>query len=260
VTQTNPELSMTLTDAVGEVLANLTGLDLTYDPEMDRFRAVTRALNRALRANALEAEWSYYATTTTGGPTTAGVNVVTIPANRRPRIKGDDAVRLVDDSGATVTWAYFLPRDAITKYVDRTQGLWVASVGQDLRFSRPLTPAEAGLSVEVPTMRAPVQFELPATGETVDQAVLDQPVDFSDPDLIVARAAYYYAQTDPVMQPRVQTLEGDYKDLMYQAMERDDANTDSPYMNEFLLPVQNGIVGGGPLGHNHPHSDERRWW
>ena len=43
-------------------------------------------------------------------------------------------------------------------------------------------------------------------------------------------------------------------------MERDDANTDSPYMNEFLLPVQNGITGGGPASHHHPHSDERRWW
>ena len=88
MTQLNPELSMTLTDAVGEVLANLTGLDLTYDPEMDRFRAVTRALNRALRANAVEAEWSYYATTTTGGPTTEGVNVFTLPANRAPADQG----------------------------------------------------------------------------------------------------------------------------------------------------------------------------
>jgi hypothetical protein len=258
VSQTNPELTFTLTDAVGEVLGDLTGLDLHYQPEMDRFRAVVRSLNRALRANALEAEWSAYVTTASAGPIVEGSSAVQLPNTLRPRISGDDAVRLVDTEGVTRTWAYFLPRDAIGKYSGRPEGLWAAAVRDQVLFSRPFYAEEEGWTVEIPVMREPTMFRLPPSGETVDQEILDQPVDFTWPDLIVARAAYYYAQTDPVMQPRVQTLEGDYKDLMYQLMERDGANTDSPYLNEFFVPVQNGITGDGFLPHNHPHSDERR--
>jgi hypothetical protein len=72
--------------------------------------------------------------------------------------------------------------------------------------------------------------------------------------VIVARAAYMYAQTDPVMQPRVQTLEGGYKDLMYQLIERDTSISDTPYMNSFILPLENGLVPAGE-SHRHPHAD-----
>jgi hypothetical protein len=60
---------------------------------------------------------------------------------------------------------------------------------------------------------------------------------------VIARAAWLYAQTDPMFQPRVQTLEDQYKNLMYQLIERDTAFTDTPYQNEFLVPVQNDIYG-----------------
>lgn len=52
----NAEVQMTLDEAVAEVLGQLTGLDLEYDPRLDRYRAITRQLNRATRANALEHE------------------------------------------------------------------------------------------------------------------------------------------------------------------------------------------------------------
>jgi hypothetical protein len=113
-------------------------------------------------------------------------------------------------------------------------------------------------------MREPVMFRLPDQPEdpndplvVVDPAIRDQPIDFSYPDVIILRAAFYVAQTDPIMQPRVQTLEAQYKDLMYQIIERDDRNTDSPYLNEFFVPVQNSLVDQG-FYHPHPHSDERR--
>ena len=89
-------------------------------------------------------------------------------------------------------------------------------------------------------------------------ATREQLIDFDYPDVIVLRAAYYVAQADPVQQPRVQTLENEYKDLMYSLVERDTRNTDSPYLNEFLLPITNSIYGNGRAGaHGHPHSDER---
>ena len=88
----------------------------------------------------------------------------------------------------------------------------------------------------------------------MSSAIRKQLIDFPYPDVIVARAAYFYAQTDPVMQPRVQTLEGGYKDLMYQIIERDTSISDTPYQNSFTLPLENGLV---PVGerHRHPHSD-----
>ena len=78
---------------------------------------------------------------------------------------------------------------------------------------------------------------------------------FDRPDLIVARGAYFYAQTDPVMQPRVPTLENDYKTLMYQLIERDERHTDTPYMNEFILPLENGLVPDDTNTHRHPHAN-----
>lgn len=254
---TNPEVSLTLAEAVEEVLGLLTGLDLVYDPQHDRFRAVTRALNRALRANALEKEWSYYNDTISAGAAVEGQTTATLTDVQRPRIVNDDAVRLVDADGVIRVWAYFLPRDALHKYGHRL-GLWVASRRETLMFSRPIQAVEAGLDIQVPIMREPTMFRLPATPEeAVDQATLDATIDFAYPDVIVARAAYMIALTDPVMQPRAQTLEANYKDLMYQAIERDDSNTDTPYENDFFVPVQNGIFPESSY-RPHPVADERR--
>jgi hypothetical protein len=242
----NAEVSQTLDEAVAEVLGLLTGLDLTYEPELDRYRAITRSLNRSLRANALESEWSAYASTLTLGPAVAGGQELMLPAVQRPRIINDDAVRLVDADGRVVEWAYFLPRDALHKYGDR-RGLWCSVTQQSILFSRKFTDAEEALALQVviPVQREPVMFRLPATGRPVSQAIRKQLIDFPYPDVIVARAAYMYAQTDPVMQPRAQTLEGGYKDLMYQLIERDTAITDTPFQNTFTLPLENGLVPSG---------------
>lgn len=261
----NTQLNLTLDDAVTEVLGLLTGLDLAYDPTYDRYRTVTRMLNRALRANALEHEWSYYADTVEIATAVEGVNILTMPVDLRPRIQKDDAVRLVDADGVVRVWAYFLPRESLHKYGDRL-GLWVASRGDELMFSRPFFAGEDGWSVQAPVMREPTMFDLPLPPEDpedpvldVDPAVRDQPVDFSYPDLIVARAAYMYSLTDPVMQPRAQTLEANFKDLLYQVIERDDRMTDSPYENEFTVPVQAGINDYRPWSHGHPHADARSY-
>ena len=88
--------------------------------------------------------------------------------------------------------------------------------------------------------------------------VLEQPVDFDYPDLIVMKAAYYIAQADPLMQPRVPTLDEQYKSLFYALNERDDRHTDSPFMNEFTVPIQSGIHDISSWDTLHPHSDERR--
>lgn len=248
----NTELRFTLDDGVAEVLGMLDGLDLTYVPEFDRYRAVTRALNRALRANALEAEWAFYASTLDIGKAVAGMREVLIPTNLRPRILNDDSVRLVED-GRSVVWAQFLPRASLPKY-EWQQGLWCAITRQSLLFSRPLTRAEDGLTIEIPVMREPRMFRLPETGEEVSESIRGQFIDFDYPDIITARAAFYYAQTDPVMQPRVPTLEGNYKDVMYQVLERETRNSDMPYLNSFTLPVESGLVPEN-MQHRHPHSD-----
>ena len=263
----NPEVRMTLDEAVAEVLSTLTGLDLTYDPELDRYRSITRALNRALRANALENEWAWYASTASLGTIGCGDTVVHLPPSLRPRIIDDDAVRLVGggcgsggcpdscgcEDGVVVRWAYFLPRDALHKYTGK-QGLWCSEERQSIVFNRPFTAAEEGLDIQVPVMREPVMFRLPEIGADVPDRIRDQPVDFAYPDLVINRAAYFYAQTDPVMQPRVQTLEANYKTLMYQLIERDTRHTDSPYLNDYLLPLENGLRPVEPH-HHHPHSN-----
>ena len=261
----NPDVAMTLDEAVGEVLSLLTGLDLSYSADLDRYRAVARALNRALRANALEQEWGYYSSTENIGTAYAGQLDAELRSTVRPRIVNDDAVRLVDADGRPLVWAYFLPRDAIHKY-QSYRGLWCAVTRNTIRFSRPISDAEDGLDIEVPVMREPRTFEIPAMPEDPDTAYTpvsaetrSQLLDFPYPDIITLRAAYLYAQTDPVMQPRVQTLEAQYKDLMYQVMERDERNTDSPYENEFSVPVVNGIDPQPSHGTLHPHADARRY-
>lgn len=258
MTAINSEVNLTLDDAVQEVLGLLTGLDLTYDPQLDRYRVITRQLNRALRANALEHEWSYYSATVSIGSAVEGVSAMVLPEDNRPRVINDDAVRLVDEYDQIRQWAYFIPRDALHKYGGRQGGLWAAYVRGTVLFSRAFYAYEEGWDVQLPVMREPTMFRLPATGEEVDEEIRLQPIDFPYPDVVILRAAFYYAQTDPVMQPRVQTIEAQYKDLMYQIIERDDRNTDSPYLNEFFVPVMNGITPSGYADHSHPHSDERR--
>jgi len=253
----NPEVRLTLDDAVAEVLGQLTGLDLTYEPEQDRYRAITRQLNRALRANALEHEWSYYSSTISVGQAQEGQTMLWLSPTVRPRIIDDDAVRLIDDEGRAVRWAYFLPRDSLHKYQDRGHergNLWVSVTKQELTFSRPFYRAEDGLEVHVPVMREPKMFRLPPTDTVVPAGIRKQLLDFDYPDVVIARAAYFYAQTDPVMQPRVQTLEGNYKDLMYQLVERDTRHTDSAYINETIVPVQAGLYDEIHR-HWHPHAN-----
>jgi hypothetical protein len=250
----NPEVQMTLDEAVAEVLGMLTGLDLSYDPELDRYRAITRQLNRALRANALENEWSWYASVTSIGVAQPGQSRLMMPPTMRPRIINDDAVRLINDDGVIVKWAYFLPRDALHKYQSRA-GLWCSVERQAIVFSRVFRDDEDNLEIQVPVMREPKMFRLPDVGEAVPAGIRDQPIDFAYPDLVIARAAFYYAQSDPVMQPRVPTLEDGYKTLMYQLVERDTQYTDSPYVNETLVPVQNGLRNESVDGHLHPHAN-----
>lgn len=258
----NPEVSFTLEDAVAEVLGILTGLDLQYDPNQDRFQSIVRSLNRALRSMALEKEWSYYSSVESVGTVEAGTQSVDLRGTVRPRIINDDAVRLTNSDGAEVVWAYFLPRDALHKY-RWSPGLWCSVTRNRITFSRPFGEHEAGLEIMVPVMREPTQFRLPKQSTDPEVALVDVPastlnqlLDFPYPDVVILRAAFYVAQTDPVMQPRVQTIEAQYKDLMYQIIEREDRNTDSPFLNGFEVPIVNGITGSYAHG-GHPHSTDR---
>lgn len=259
----NPEVAMSLDDCVDEVLGMLTGLDLTYSSSYDRYRAVARQVNRALRANALEREWAYYSSLEDVGLAQAGVQDVPLRASVRPRIIGDDSVRLCNEDGRPLVWAYFLPRDAIEKYPAR-RGLWVSITRQSLHFSRPFQSHEDGLRIQLPVMREPRMFKLPPHPETdeeeqvsVPQVVREQLLDFDYPDVVLLRAAYYVAQSDPVMQPRAQTLEEQYKDLFYALNERDDRNTDHPFQNEWLLPIQSDLNATSYQDYHHPHADDR---
>lgn len=254
----NEEVTLTLEEAVAEAYALLTGLELTHQPELNRFALMTRQLNRALRAIALEKEWSYFADTANLGACGGGEFRMELPTTLRARIIGDDSVRLQRASdGHVFRWAYILPRDALHKY-RYMKGLWCAVTRSTIEFSRPLTTGEGALDVIVPVMREPVMFRLPDLGEEVPDEILQQEVDFFYPDLVVRCAAFFYAQVDPIMQPRVQTLESQYKDLLYQIMERDDRVTDSPYMNEVIVPVENGLRGNPFSYDTHPHAQDRR--
>lgn len=248
----NIEVEQTLDEAVAEVLGLLTGLDLEYEAEHDRYRAITRQINRALRANALEHEWGFYASEMNIGAVKAGDQILQLPSSVRPRIINDDAVRLKKDNSIMV-WAYFLPRESLSKY-EHMRGLWCSVTRQQLMFNRKFVSWEDGLEVYVPVMREPRMFRLPPTGEEVSDAIRNQLIDFDYPDIVIARAAWNYAQTDPIMQPRVQTLEANYKDLMYQVIERDSRNTDMPYSNQFILPLENGLIPE-MQEHLHPHSN-----
>ena len=252
----NSDVDLSLEEAVAEVLGMLTGLELEYQPSSDRFHAVARQLNRALRAVALESEWSYFSSTEEVGTAQTGVQDIELTPRLRLRVVYDDAVQLVDDAGVLKQLAYFLPRDALPKYRNKG-GLWCTVTRSTIRFNRPLNAAEAGLHIRVPAMREPRMFDLPRAGTPFTTAQLAQKVDFDYPDLVVAKAAFMYAQADPIMQPRVMALEEQYKDLMYQLVERDDRFTDSPYMNGFIVPVHSSVQGPSyqQLGHDHPHTD-----
>ena len=255
----NSDVSLTLKEAVAEVLQSLTGMDLEYAPELDRFQAITRTLNRALRAVALEHEWAFFASVEEAGNVVAGTSEVELNSKLRPRIVNDDAVRLVDSEGRVVRWAYFLPRDALHKY-GAWQELRCAVTRTTITFSRPFHAGEAGLRIVVPVMREPRQIKLPETGQSFTTEQLMQLIDFDYPDLVIMRAAYFYAQTDPLMQPRVQTLEAQYKDMMYQLVERDERSTDTPYQNEVLIPMYGSLSGGyWPHEHQHPHANDVRF-
>lgn len=262
----NSMLEMTLDDAVDEVLGSLNGLDLSYNPQMSQYYSVTRQINRALRLNATEVEWSYYSLHESVGIARAGDREVALRRSIRPRLNGDDSVQFVDKAGNTRFWAYFLPRDSISKYPNR-EGLWASVTGQRLVFSRALNAQEAGLDIRIPAMREPTIFELPKRPESPGDPVVEVPtetreqlVDFSNPDLIILKASALVASFDPVQQPRVQTLEEQYKDLMYQLKERDEKNTDAPFLNEFFIPIQSDLYGAAHAStHGHPHSDERQW-
>lgn len=248
MTTINPDVSMTLEEAVTEVLVLLTGQTLQYDPDMDRFRAITAHLNRALRSNALEVNWSYYSDVFSISLVGKGLDTsFTITTDKRFRVISDDAARVIHTTeGHPVAWAYFIPRDALHKYRNRG-GLWCSVTRNVLTLNRPLSSVVDGVddyTLEIPVMREPNPFDIPADpAVAMDPAVLAQAVDFEFPDVVTARAAWLYAQTDPMMQPRVQTLEEQYKDLMYQLIERDKAFTDTPDQNEILVPVQGDIYG-----------------
>lgn len=265
---TNAEVGLTLEDGVAEVLNIMTGLDLTYDPRVDRFYSITRALNRALRANALEHEWSYYHSMQDFGPfcdCCCAPNEINLSSNVRARMVLDDAIQLCDPkTGKPVLWAYFLSRDALHKYAWNAE-LRASVTRTTITFNRAFTPEEAQLHVKVPVMREPYMFRLPPQSHDpyidptpIPDEILQQLIDFDYPDIICQRAAYYVASTDPVMQPRAQTLEANFKDLMYQLIERDDKNTDSPYQNPWTLGIS-GSLDGEPAkrSHLHPHADDR---
>lgn len=247
MTTINPDVSMNLQQAVTEVLVLLTGQTLQYDPDQDRFRAIASHLNRAMRSNALEQNWSYYSEQLTIDLTGRERDMVfPISTGFRFRVINDDAVRVLDLDQYPIAWAYFIPRDALHKYRNRG-GLWASVTRNELTLSRPLTTVTdvlAGYTMVVPVMREPEPFVIPADPTVaMDPVVLAQPVDFDFPDVVIARAAWLYAQTDPMLQPRVQTLEDQYKDLMYQLIERDTAFTDTPDQNEIIVPVQGDIHG-----------------
>lgn len=260
----NPELAVNLDEAVAEVLNKLTGMMVRYRSEEDRYGVVATQINAALRLVATEADWSCYASKEEVGIVQAGDRIVPLRAGIRPRIMIDDSVSLCREDDYPVVWAAFLPREAINKVPDRTQ-LWVAHTQSTLEFSRPFRSGEAGLRIMVPVMREPVMFRIPPRPldpndpvPPVPLAVREQNLDFAWPDLVLAKAAYLYAQTNPTMQPRVQTLEAQYTDLMYALKERDSRNTDAPFMNPYFVPVENDIFGGSSESHR-PYG-ERRWY
>lgn len=165
-------MTMTLDEAVGEVLNYLTGYDLHYIAELDRYRSITRTLNRALRLCATEHEWACYASVLDMGEVYEGQTEITLSRSKRPRIITDDSVRLVDSNNNIHMWAYYLPRESLHKRQGRA-GLWVASTDNKIEFSRPISSGLAGLRALVPVMREPRQFMIPATFDSKEDLDAD---------------------------------------------------------------------------------------
>lgn len=256
----NSELEMTLEEAVAEFYGSLIGQDLQFIPERDKFQIAVRMLNKALRAIAREHEWAYYASTRNLGNPVAGERSIALPSSLRPRIINDDAVRLVNPTtGNAIRWAYFQPREAIHKYPADSQ-LYAAVMATSLQFSRPFYESEEVLEIHVPVMREPEMFRLPEQPTdpeeplvTVPQEILDQPVDFDHPDLVVAKAIFFYAQTHPILQPRVMQLEDDFKTILYALQERNDRHTAAPFVNNWDMGIY-GSIADGHSYHQSPHT------
>src|SRR6187402_1871955 len=98
----NPETSLTLDEAVAEVLGGLIGLDVRQVAERDRYQMVTRMLNQAVQDVALEWEWSYFSDVEDVGEVVPGESTIALRSSIRPRIITDDAVRFVDGTGRAV--------------------------------------------------------------------------------------------------------------------------------------------------------------
>lgn len=261
----NPETQLTLDEAVAEVFGLLVGLDLRQVPEQDRYYTITRQLNAAVQDVALEWEWSYYSDVEDVGVVTGGETTVDLRPSLRPRVIADDSVRFATDDGKAVYWAYFVPRDSLHKYSSERTGLRASYTRSTIEFSRPLYFNVPNLHIMVPVMREPKLFRLPEQPEnkedplvTVPEDIRQQLVDFDNPRLVVKRAAWLYAQTNPLWQPRVQTLEASYKDSMYQLIERDKRNTDAPYQNEWNLPITSDIHDTRQYT-GRPSADWERW-
>lgn len=254
------ELEMTLDQAVAEVSSLLYGLELQLDADQERYRTIARFINHGLRDVALELEWSYYSDYENVGIAHDHLREVHLRHSLRPRIINDDSVRFVNcETKQTEQYAYFLPRDALHKHSQR-DGLWAAVVRDVLTFSRYLGPKEAGLEIHVPVMREPRMFKIPAPGTPLPAEVRQQRVDFDYPDLVIMRAAYLYAQTDPILQPRVQTLEANYKDRMYSLKERDERATDASYVNDFSLGIESSLNGQSDNPYGRALADERGFY
>ena len=246
-------VQLSLQESVNKVHNILTGLDLQYDERMDIFHATVRQINRSLRQVALEDEWAWYAQDVDAGTTTLGMTEVELTSSYRPRIQQDDAVRLVNAEGITVFWAYYLPRDSLNKQMYRPE-LRVSSTRNLIQFSRPLQQFESGLSVVVPAMREPKQTKIPDSGQQLTPAELSRSIDAEYPDLIVAHAAWKLAMSNPVYQPRAQTLEEEFNDLKYALTERNTNHSDSPMRNTFTPSYGDPYLA---IPHGHPHSDRR---
>lgn len=255
----NHSVGFTLDEAVQEMLMQLTGLGVTYEPDADRYHVLAHTLNRGLRAVAIDHEWSYFSDQLEVGQASAGTSSVELTSRHRLRVTEDDAVRLEDDRENPVIWAYVLPRDALHKYRYR-KGLWCAATRTRLDFSRPFLNSEDGLRVIAPVMREPRMFDLPARGDAVTEIIRNQEMDFDFPDLVIARAMFMYAQTNPLLQPRVPSLEDQFNTLKYSLVERDLKHSDSSYLNPWNLGIANGLRDRRAWAgnHGHPHADDRR--
>ena len=248
----NQDVVYTLDEAVGELLRNLHGLGVQYESTADRYHVIAHTINRALRAVALDNEWSWFCEDAELGVVQQGDRTVEMTSRQRLRIVQDDALRLETDEGLPVKWIYVLPRDALHKYA-MVPGLWASATRTTIKFSRPIRGEEAGLRIVAPIMREPKMFNLPEPGKEITSSVRNQQLDFDYPDLVIAKAMYMYAQTDPVIQPRVPTLEENYNTLKYALIERDTQFTDSPYRNNWILNIANAPGQRATYNHFHPH-------